>query len=499
MGLIENIKIINDTVIEISIEVFEVTKLLINILITVKIKNFSRRQFKRLRRIERDVNRLFHNVIKYKDTQYYDNIILGLAYLLIYWIYENILKDKELVYDKRTCLIRCLELLKEKESDYTVILLAIRVLNYLGNTYLNSNKPEVSIPIFERILQLYLEFKKKKEYPIFLNIFNIFGLENNINPKILIEEIYITVLEKLMKASENIFQADEHTLVLYKLKYLNQHLMFIPLTVGYLNFIGELLSVSEYFLLRDHFTKAKNCLATACWLLKRFYLEGCQKDKEKLKVMMNITYQDMDKKVAKYWGRYGLVLLHSSIEQLSQNKEENESSEVNNLKLGSPTKFNEQFIELTLFADIGENLKKYSLITDKYLTHYTEAKDVFTHVIDCFNKAKIYYTPDKHKMEYVTIIQDISKACKYFAYYEQDLHKQIHLHIMRINNLENAITILNKSDCNIRKQIYIELGVTYSTLLILTQNAHVHDIAASVSFPRESAALSILNFQLYLH
>lgn len=502
--LVESTKMIESTMMEISTEVFEVSKLLVHILITIEKKFLSGRRFERIKVIERKVNRLFHDTIKYKDTKCDDNVILGIAYLLIFWIYNKILEDEESINFKRTCLIRCLELLKGKELDHTVILLAIRVLNNLGNTYLSSDKPEDSIPIFDKAIQLYLKYTEGKEvYPIPVNVLTIFGIDENKKSKILLEEAYILVLKRLMKANERIFQADECTLILYKLKYLNQQLMYIPLIKGYLQFIIELLSISEYFLSHNYFTKARNCLAAASWMLQRFYLKGCKKDVEEFlgeKVLMNIMHQNMDKILAKYWGRYGLALLRLSVERLLQSKEENESVEANNLKLEPPIKFNEQFNELTIFADI-EDLKEYTkLITDKYLTHYADAKKVFTLLIYWFDKAKVYYTPDKYKIEYVTIVQDVSKAYKYFAYYEEDLGKQISLHSVRISTLESVSKILNKHHYNILKQIWIELAVTYSTLLDISVSiSYMYGLEILKSDIDKFATLSMLNFQLYLN
>ncbi|XP_014475253.1 PREDICTED: protein KBP homolog [Dinoponera quadriceps] len=450
---------------DISMEVFEILKSLVNIIRTVEEKLYYKNELKETRAIESKVNRLFQDIIKCKDIRYNDSVILGLAYLLIFWIYDNVIEDQ--LDCTEAYLVRCLELLKGKELDHIVILLVIRVLNHLGSNYLSLKKPKDSIPIFEKALQLYLAYTKgKDEYPVPFNILNMFNLEVDKSPKNLLEEVYITILEKLIETKSAL--------------------------------------ISEYFLSRNNFTAARNYLIAAEWILDRLYVDRYKESNIQTllnkKDLIHVKYNDICKKLVRYWARYGLALLRLSVEQLLQSEKKNDSFEVNDSKVESSIEFHEQFNKLTQFVDPKEYPIYYSIITDKYLTHYSDAEKVYTDVLYWLENANVYYTPDKHKVEFISIAQDISKTCKYFACYKQDTGDQIILHLKRIAILENVLEILDKHrDHNICKQIWIELAVIYSTLMDLILRSYRIDKKPMTFSPKECVIACMSNFEIYLN
>lgn len=113
------------------------------------------------------------------------------------------------------------------------------------------------------------------------------------------------------------------------------------------------------------------------------------------------------------------------------------------------------------------DLEKYErLITDKHLLTLEDSSPVFQRVEEWLKEAMKYYNADTEASEYAVIVQDLSSAYKYLAFFDENTSNQCKLHKKRADLLEELITQFNQTYyLNVFREVWYELGLTYSTML----------------------------------
>lgn len=105
------------------------------------------------------------------------------------------------------------------------------------------------------------------------------------------------------------------------------------------------------------------------------------------------------------------------------------------------------------------------VITDQYALMFDDAKPIFLAVQNWLNKAKEYYTLDSEASEYAKIVQDQASAYKYLAFYDFDDGNRCKLHKRQADLLEGLLTMNPTYYLNICREVWFELGTTYSTMM----------------------------------
>lgn len=425
------------------------------------------------------MDKLYRNIIISENVYINNFVFLAQAYLYVARAYANS-GDYSQLEIADYYINRCLNLLKEKETERRVILIAVDTYHFLGSLYHMWNKHEQSLIAFEKALQLYLTYNDAKEYVAPINVLP-FNSDKSPDTEYLLEEQCIIILVDLLAEIRSVKTDDEdktkHMIVdkvaVYKHKLLKRILNKVLLDEDYIKWTSQLVSLAEIFVKFESFTIAKDYLTAASFMMNKYYEQKyieeifIQTDEEThstKEILVLDIYKKMVSNIDRHWAEYGLKLLQSSQEKLLRNVKDRTCKVHCQFQ---STVNSEQPIESLGFVDTIPNLKKFTVnITDKYLSCYTDAKAVFITVLVYFKKALEYFIPELHLLEYVNIMQDISYAYKYLASYEQDETNQLKLHKRRLEVLTNIVNILDtENDIDILKPIWIEIAITNSNIL----------------------------------
>lgn len=111
------------------------------------------------------------------------------------------------------------------------------------------------------------------------------------------------------------------------------------------------------------------------------------------------------------------------------------------------------------------------VISDQFALMFDDAKPIFLAIQNWLNKAKEYYTLDSEASEYAKIVQDQASAYKYLAFYDFDDGNRCKLHKRQADLLEDLLTMNPTYYLNICREVWFELGTTYSTMMDIKLDA----------------------------
>lgn len=224
-------------------------------------------------------------------------------------------------------------------------------------------------------------------------------------------------------------------------------------------------TLSQYFFTKNALKQSRHLLAAASYMLDKYEQDVCAMDltEDQRKAKMDIlNHRSAD--VARCWAKYGLHILSTSKDRLMQDNEEEQaaaeeagiSREMENLTI------NNEFDEFqTLSLSLYENQ-----VGAEFVLTYDDAKMVFVNAQAWLNKAKEYYTAESEATEYARIVQDHASLYKYLAFFDEDDANRCKFHRRRADMLEELVTLLNPTYyLVICREIWYELGLTYSTML----------------------------------
>ncbi|XP_032675114.1 uncharacterized protein LOC116845960 [Odontomachus brunneus] len=434
--------------------------------------HLSKKQNKIIKVIKSKMDKLYRDIIKPGNQAHTKNsVFLAQAYLYLARTYADSGDYSQLeIVD--FYINRCLNLLKNKEKERKVILIAVETHHFLGSLYCKWNKHEQSLIAFEKALQLYLTYNDADEYLAPINILSSFKSDQSSDTEFLLEEQCTVVLANLLAAKIDDEDKTKQMIVdkvaIYKYKLLKRIVNKTLRNEDYINWASQSVFLAEIFVKYERFTAAKDHLTAASFIMHKYDMEKPVETDEETHLIKEdcicYGYKKIIFDINRQWGKYGLKLLQSSQEKLLQENVKNETCKVH--CQSQSTANSEQSIE-SEFVDIIPKLRVFVVkITDRYLSSYIDAKVVFTTVLQHFNKALVYITPELHLLEYVNIMQGISDAYKYLASYEQNEDNQLKLHKRRLKVLTDIISYLDiENDIQILKPIWIEIAITNSNIL----------------------------------
>ncbi|EFN66746.1 Protein KBP-like protein, partial [Camponotus floridanus] len=220
--------------------------------------------------------------------------------------------------------------------------------------------------------------------------------------------------------------------------------------------------------------EAKIHLAAADYMIIMYYISlitdpDDAKSEEKI-----YNYDLIYMFINQLWAMYGIMLLRSSKERLLQH-ESNKSCEPNNIESECHLKLKEEIMKPLTFVDLEKDLKtiiKYH-ITDAYVSDLDDINIILTNVIKWLNVIYMHFKGINQFIPQMQIILCMSKAYKYYVYFEESKIKQIKVIEQQAEMLESFINILiseyNTSlEYHYLKKLNFELAITYSTLLDMT-------------------------------
>ncbi|GAB1861200.1 KIF-binding protein [Camponotus japonicus] len=418
------------------------------------------------------MNNLFENfVITSTEIKCDDILVLAMAHINLGRIYLyrehnlNVAKDY---------LIKCTELLKGKELHYKFISTAIYAHIYLHEIWQKLQQLENCYSLLDKALELYLSYTKEDDYPDPLNV-DIF-LPNKENSKINLINSHILTLSH-MKELYCLQPTNMHKFVIYVHNLLNKQLKTIKDSTDnhmFLCWAEASADLSIYFLYSNRLMEAKIHLAAAEYMTMMYYTliltdPDVTKSEEKI-----YNYHLVYIFINQLWAMYGIMLLRSSKERLLQ-YENNKSCEANNTESEYHSKSEEEITKPLIFVDLEKGLKsiiKYH-ITDTYVSDLDDIKIIFGNVLRWLDEIIMHFKKTNQFIPQVQIVLCMSKAYKYYVYFEGSKSKQIKVIKQQTKMLENSINSLS-SEYNASPEYYyfkklnFELAITYSTLLDLT-------------------------------
>ncbi|XP_032675115.1 uncharacterized protein LOC116845961 [Odontomachus brunneus] len=403
------------------------------------------------------MNVLYDTIINGKNTKIDDIVTLADSYLFLSYkfLYGN---DQEILEMAEVNIMKCIKLLKGKELDCKCILTAVDAYQHLGIFHSTKFNKQLSLIAYNTAVQLYLTYTKEEE--IYSDPYNVasYFKKTRLDSRDILEEKTGTNIKAilLLYANSDTYTAtekehlDKITSCVHKI--LKRKLNNLTSSTNY--FIWSIVagSLSEYFVKHHRFTEARDHLAVASFMLKKFYEYICKK---KSKSFFNVYekckspyegHQLASVHVTKYWAKYGIQLLHLSKGKiLSDNIQKCAVCILNSLSLASSE---EESNKLLISANMRENLREFTdMITDTYVSSYTGANTIFETIMKFLNEAKTYSAVlgDSDVMS-VKIILDISQIYKHFAFYVNTANKLM-LYEQRLTTLVTTFeTMLHESN-----------------------------------------------------
>lgn len=472
---IENVEINEGLTTNVNEEFVEILKSSCDIFLSAQEDCLTRKQNKEIRRIKSKIGNLYHDISTSTDTNIDNVVLLAHAHLYLFRIYAATSKNATEVSLAKAYIDRCVALVKERETERKVILLAIEVHYYLGYLYHKLNKHESSLVAFEKALQLYLAYTRDEDHLPPVNVVSAIISNVHSDPEYLLEEHCVMVLQDLFetckRTDEKSIQVIIDKVVFHKHRLLKR--LLNRAGSDYIDWASQLISLTEIFLNFQRFPEARNDLAVASFIMKKYYQEVyMETDDLKFsteKASMFEQYKQIMANINWHWARYGLKLLQASQEKVLCG-EKNKPCAMCKFQSLSVRKPEQQPVES--HDDLKEDLEEFTLkITDQYLSDYANAKMVFVTVLAQLNKATEYFTPQDHLSKYVSVMRDSAYAYKYLAFYEGNNIKQAKMHRLRIQTLENILNIFHgDTDDSLLKPVFLEMAITYSDILDIETN-----------------------------
>ncbi|KAL2727660.1 hypothetical protein V1477_016936 [Vespula maculifrons] len=461
-----------------------------------------------LKEIESNLNDTIDSELEEKDK----NVVILL--LAITYLNSGILHaDTEELNTAEEQFMKCVDLLKDRELEPEGVLPILATLNQLGIVWSRWNQPLKAKLFLDRAEQIYKDFTNAKNScdPIDLvPNFGTSGTKEGISTKHALEKIHTLTLyyqAQVYGVLKDYYKSAVYCHITLR-RQLEQNEIMQDL--DHVEWALNAATLSQYFIGNKRFTQARHHLVAASYILQKY--ENVMKEK-KNKTNSRIAaaeyerYKHRSADIARCWAKYGILLLSLSKHRLLQEPGKGEinpyytrKSELNFDEEKDPEK---NFDDLK-FDILMDDIKPFiNQITDKYLLDFNDAKLVFLNIQKWIEQAKSYYTLENHASDYVEIIQDISQAYKYLAFFDESEDRRAKMHKRRIDMLQATVKELNpqyyKTAC---RQIWTELSETYSDILDIKldrlQMSEDKTDPHALTKINHLAKSSIKNFQLFL-
>lgn len=358
-------------------------------------------------------------------------------------------------------LSTCLRTLEDKESSPDCILSVISALNQLGIVWSRRDEPKKAKNLLDHAKLIYEKYKSTESTdPIGMSA--LFGVQDGVEsePKETMEKLHTLTLYYLAQihgSLENYFES-----AVYCHETLSRQLGHKDFDM--VEWALNAATLSQFFMEKSSFSKAKHHLGAATYILDTYKdsLEKSDEEKkenEEARAAAWENYKHRNADVARCWAKYGIALLSASRDRLLKNAEKDELPEVPEVPVDSFKNLEFETIEKDVEMVVAD-------VTDQYLLDFGDARVVFLKVQRWLDEAKDFYTLENHASDYVQVVQDMSQAYKYLAFFEGEDDRRAKMHKRRVDVLEGVVKELNptyyQAAC---RELWMELGETYSDIL----------------------------------
>ncbi|KYQ49183.1 KIF1-binding protein like protein [Trachymyrmex zeteki] len=342
-----------------------------------------------------------------------------------------------------------------------------------------------------------------------VTIMGIEEIEGNLCAKSILEKLHTLTLYYLAQVCREL--DDKCNFALYCHRTLSKQLSQNKITqdLDYVDWALNAAAISQYFVEQDKFPQARHNLAAASFILEQYSEILKAKGTRETSEIIAAQYENYDHgsaNIARCWAKYGIALLGASKERLMKRAEEEDEDSKPAKVADEVYKYSHtETMEDPRFVDLEPELESITNeVTDMYLLDFNDARPVFLNVRKWLDKAKEYYTFENHASDYAWIVQDLSQAYKYLAFFEDNEDRQARMHKRRIDILEEVIEGLSSRFYRIVcREIWIELAETYSEILDLKidrlQASNERPTAHVTAKIERLARNSIKHYQSYLN
>lgn len=440
-------------------------------------KDQSKLSKKQIRTTETKMNKLFHKVINSQNTKSDDIIVLAYAYEYVCFAYFK-LNTKEKLSVAKDFILHCLHLIKDKELDPKVILLALKAYSHLYFINDKLQKLENTIEILDKALDLYLIYTEEHtsdQIPIDYEDIIIKPLIQ-IDGYVKLKSLYLHILDSSIKIHTKIGSENNESDMLTRHLILTEEFGYLLENEEYKEWIEKAMTVYDYLIMRNRFAEAKSYLDITTFVQRTFLHEklsreikeqGFFSETSKLYKQCLLTF----KLINLCQVRYTAALFRQSVKRLLR-LEKDGDSKTNNSTTEHPSKAKKQAPRrLLVFVPNKEtdrfDLNIYHAKPVIYVLDYNKAQQSFASILNVIHKSGLYFRfhTDNVKL-YVRCILYTSNAYKYMAFYEKNTTSRFLLLKRRTEILEETATILNdKNDCQLVGILRLQLAIAYSTLI----------------------------------
>ena len=356
---------------------------------------------------------------------------------------------------------KCLESLDKFKMNKDAVNLYQKTLNQIGILWANRRKPDTALSYLSKAENLYKKYKEEVgDAP--------YTAEHYFVEK--------TPDEGKFESQCMLNFEDTHTHTLYFLaqvyasleengksaEYCQMTLRRQLETMKYepIDWAVNAAALSQFYITQNNYTLARHCLASASLIIQEASLPDPATDAD-IEAQEKLPKAKAD--IGRCWSKYGLALLDASAAKMLNEVNDNEDSEENNERDQDDDDKQNRNVLFDLELTIHENK-----ITDKFVKTYDQARDVFQCIQKWLNSAKEFYTINSFCVDYVEIVQDLSKAYKLLAFFETSFDRQCKMHKRRVDMLEETLKELNPQFyLMICRQLMYEMAETYSAMLDL--------------------------------
>lgn len=390
-----------------------------------------------------------------------------------------------------------IDLLHKDKLRPEYIIPYVHACNELGILWSKREQLEQAEEFLVEAESSYKAFKESDKIPLTLmDFFGAFDEVNNEKAIIILEKTYTLSLYFLAQVNSGLGKLKEsanycHLTVKRQLEFNDYEPIDWALNAA---------TLSQYYLMQNSLKQSRYLLAAASYMLDQYETNMYKPDmteEQKAAVLEIFKHRSAD--VARCWAKYGIYILSTSKDRLLSDDDDEDEAKLE----GSMSK-------LTVNNDFEEfqnlNLTVYeSQISDQFCLTFEDAKLVFFNVKLWLTQAKEYYTAENEASEYSKIIQDVAASFNHLAFFEGSDSHQCKLHKKSVDELENLLGILNpKFYLNICREVWYELGLTYSTMLDIKLSKledlkiNEHPSPHALSKINKLCGKSIHNFQQFL-
>ncbi|XP_032662809.1 uncharacterized protein LOC116840330 isoform X2 [Odontomachus brunneus] len=435
-------------------------------------KGQSKFNKKQIRTVEVKMDKLFHKVINSQDTKFEDVITLAYICQLICFAYIKSDQTQNQSAAKDS-ILRCLHLIKDKELDPNIILLALKAYYNLSYIYEKQQKLENAIEALDRAVDLYLKYMEEfNEYDIPIDYEDIIIKPSvQVNGYSKLKSLYRYILQVSTDIHIQMGSKSNESFMLSRHLLLVEELNCLQTPVECVKWIVKATTVCNYLITCKRFPEAStyiNQLNVVRRILNIKFNDTKEKNPSSETPNIFIHKVAMFKLVILYHMKYGVALFCQSVKLLLRLEKNKVSKTYNSITKYLSELEAQTSRRLLMFVP---NKKAYYGINTHHFMHFTyilkynEAQKKFSNILNMIYVSELHRKFDDVNF-FIQCKLYISNLYKYMAFYEKHKATQFLLRKKCAETLEEAANFLgDRNNSKLLRLLWLQLTIAYSTLI----------------------------------